>query len=138
MNGVYHFDLAAADPLMLSEISEKIHQAIQRDGGGNAVPVKPQPGHRLAATLLKARDATDAALWSLDMTMSRERAEPGIEDFPPFQDYVTLSGISLTTSVNELRAEIDRLLATDILLTTFIDPDIAEEMYPDGVSTVEY
>ncbi len=34
--------------------------------------------------------------------------------------------------------EIDRLLATDILITTFIDPDTAQEMYPDGTSAVEY
>lgn len=84
--------------------------------------------------MLKARDATDEALWGMDMTMSRERTEPGIEDFPPFQEAVTLSGISLTTSVNELRDHIDRLLAADILLTTFQDPDVAQEMYPDGTS----
>lgn len=138
MSGAYQFDLANADPEMIAEISEKIHQAIQNDGGGSQVPAKPQPGHKLAAALLAARDATDEALWGMDLAMSRERTEPGIEDFPPFQELVALSGISLTTSVNELRAEIDRLLATDILITTFIDPDLADEMYPDGTSIVEY
>lgn len=98
----------------------------------------PQPGHKLAAMPLAARDAIAETLWAMDLVMSRERTKPGIEDFPPFQELVTLSGISLSTDVNELHVEIDRLLATDILITTFIDPDIAQEMYPDGTSTVEY
>lgn len=138
MGGVYRFDLATADPVMIAEVSEKVQKIIEADGGRGAVLPAPQPGHKMAVTMLNARDVTDELLWGMDLRMSRERSEPGIEDFPPFQEAVTLSGISLTTDVNELRAQIDRLLATDILLTTFQDPDIAQEMYPDGTSIVEY
>lgn len=138
MSGIYRFDLAAADPIMVAEVSAEIRQVVDADGDNCAIPLPPQPGHRLAEVLLKARDATDTALWGLELAMSRECTAPGIEDFPPFQELVTLSGISLVTSVNELRAQIDRLLAADILLTTFIDPDTAQNMYPDGTSVVEY
>ncbi|MCA4749577.1 hypothetical protein H8Z55_17450 [Mycobacteroides abscessus] len=138
MGGVYRFDLANADPVMVAEVSAEAQRVVEADGDSNAVLPAPQPGHKLAVALLRARDVTDEALWGMDLHMSRERTEPGIEDFPPFQELVTLSGISLTNSVNELREEIDRLLATDILITTFQDPDIAREMYPDGTSVVEY
>ncbi|WP_016889219.1 hypothetical protein [Mycobacteroides abscessus] len=138
MHGVYHFDLAKADPEMIAEVSAEARRIVEADGESCAVLPTPQPGHKLAATLLAARDAIDETLWAMDLVMSRERTKPGIEDFPPFQELVALSGISLSTDVNELRAEIDRLLATDTLITTFIDPDTAQEMYPDGTSTVGY
>lgn len=138
MHGVYHFDLANADPEMIAEVSAEAQRIVAAGGDCSAVLQAPQPGHKLAAVLLAARDATDEALWAMDLVMDRERAVPGIEEFPPFQELVALSGISLCTSVDELRAEIDRLLAADVLLTTFIDPETAEEMYPDGTSVVEY
>ncbi|WP_100483802.1 hypothetical protein [Mycobacteroides abscessus] len=138
MRGIYRFDLANADPEMIAEVSAEAQRIVEADGDSCAVLPAPQPGHKLAAVLLAARDAIDETLWGMDLVMSRERIKPGIEDFPPFQELVALSGISLTTDVNELRTEIDRLLATDILITTFIDPDTAQEMYPDGTSIVEY
>ncbi|MUM23541.1 hypothetical protein FZI91_17800 [Mycobacterium sp. CBMA271] len=69
------------------------------------------------------------------MTMSRERTEPSIEDFPPFQEAVSLTGLALTTSA---APDIDRLLAVDILLTTLQDRGMAREMYPDGTSPLKF
>ncbi|WP_457125813.1 hypothetical protein [Mycobacteroides abscessus] len=104
MHGVYHFDLANADPAMIAEVSAEAQRIVEADGNSCAALPTPQPGHKLAAVLLAARDATDETLWAMDLVMSRERIKPGIEGFPPFQELVALSGISLSTDVNELRA----------------------------------
>lgn len=48
MGGVYRFDLANADPVMIAEVSQKAQRIVEADGDSNVVLPAPQPGHKLA------------------------------------------------------------------------------------------